>query len=522
MTFCGTVQSGILAGKELHKRVKDMRAFSNYCAGLLLVAGATVIGEIVRLHLSPPNMVMLYLLAVLLAALKLGLRPAIFTAASGVLAFDFFFVPPRFSLTVADKEYLVTFLALFIVSVVISSLVAKARERSEELIEREAETAALYRLSKDIASAPDNEALYKAVVSNAAECFSAESAMLVPFRDNLQVVGKTSWMELSERHLEIADWSFKSLRKAGYGTETFTDSSVTTLPLVLMGECVAILLLSLHGKSLPQEHRLSRMLEGFALQLKMAMHRVELAHQAEQAQVFKARENLERALLNSVSHDLRTPLSIVTGVLSTIREEWGHLSDEVRHELLDSACSESARLNRFVGNLLDMTRIEAGAIRLNVDFCDVQDLVGCALASVEQRLGSRPVQVDLASDLPLIPIDMVFMTQVLVNLLDNSNKYAPFGSAVVISASVHENRLLLEVADEGPGVPEHELNKVFEKFYRTSVPEVAGGTGLGLSICKGIVEAHDGKISAANCPAGGFKVSITLPLEKPGEITHDS
>ncbi|NVN97794.1 MAG: DUF4118 domain-containing protein [Geobacteraceae bacterium] len=491
-----------------------MKSAIKYFACLLLVMGATAVGEIVRLHLSPPNMVMLYLLAVVLAALRLGLRPAIVTAALGVLAFDFFFVPPRFSFTVQDKEYLITFFALFGVGLVISTLVSRFRQRTEELAEREAETAALYRLSRDIASAPDSSAVYSAIVHNAAECFQVEAALMIPIDGALQVVEKNGELEITAADIELAKWSFKSLRKAGHGSGSYSDSSAMTLPFVVMGECIAILILFTCERGAIAEKRLNRIVEGFAIQLKMALVRLELAQQAEAAQVVHAREKLERALLNSVSHDLRTPLATVTGVLTSLKEDGGHLSDRARLELLDTACSEAERLNRFVGNLLDMTRIEAGAVRLRLEPCDVQDLVGCAIGAVEQRLGNLRIDVKLADNLPLVMMDMVLMTQVLVNLLDNARKYAPLKSRVEISANADKNWLYLAVSDQGGGLPGKDLQHIFDKFYRVPIPEGAGGTGLGLSICKGLVEAHGGTVSAENLVTGGFRVCIELPLKE--------
>jgi two-component system sensor histidine kinase KdpD len=498
-----------------------MKSTSRYAAGLLLILGATLAGEVVRLHLSPPNMVMLYLLAVVLASLKLGLRPAVFTAAAGVLAFDFFFVPPRFSLTVADKEYLVTFLGFFVVGVVISSLVSRTRERAEELREREAETAALYRLSRDIAAAPDSAAVFSAIVRNAEDFFSTSAAILLPDDNGLRIAAAGAGLELSGNDLELAQWSLKSLRRAGPGSASFPDTSLLCLPLVALGQCIALLVLSAAGKSISEDSRLDRVIDGFAVQLKMALVRLELSHQAEQAQILQARENLERALLNSISHDLRSPLSTVTGVLSSLKDEGTHLSDRARGELLETACSEAERLNRFVGNLLDMTRIEAGAIRLNVELCDVQDLVGCALAAIEQRTGGRTISISLADELPPISMDLVLLTQVLVNLLDNAHKYAPPETVIEVTAAVDGDWLVMEVGDQGPGVPEHDLKRVFDKFYRIPVPEGAGGTGLGLSICKGIVEAHGGRISAENRAGGGLRVVVRMPLPVADEGVKD-
>jgi two-component system sensor histidine kinase KdpD len=247
----------------------------------------------------------------------------------------------------------------------------------------------------------------------------------------------------------------------------------------------------------------------------MAMERVQFSRQAEQAQILQARENLERALLNSISHDLRSPLASVTGVLSSLLEEGTHLDELARRELLVTAFGEAERLNRFVGNLLDMTRIEAGAVRLNLEPGDVQDLVGCALAALEPRISSRDVSFRMLPIMPLVPMDLVLMTQVLVNLIDNAMKYSPPGSPIEIAARTDTPWLVLEVSDRGPGVPEQDQARVFDKFYRIPIPEGAGGTGLGLSICKGIVEAHDGRIKAENRVGGGLKIEIRLPLAKP-------
>jgi len=198
--------------------------------------------------------------------------------------------------------------------------------------------------------------------------------------------------------------------------------------------------------------------------------------------------------------------------MSSLRDETLHLSDQARAELLDTACGEAERLNRFVGNLLDMTRIEAGAVRLKLELCDVQDLVGCARAALEPRINNREIAFKMLPVLPLVPMDLVLMTQVLVNLLENSLKYSPPDSPIEIVATQDSSWLILEVSDHGPGVPEHDLKRVFDKFYRIPVPEGAGGTGLGLSICKGIVEAHGGRIRAENRSGGGLKIVIQLPL----------
>jgi two-component system sensor histidine kinase KdpD len=284
------------------------------------------------------------------------------------------------------------------------------------------------------------------------------------------------------------------------------------LPLQAAGKAMGVLGIKLPGDADYRSEPTRRLLDAFCSQIALALERVEFTRQLEQAQLLRSKENLERALLNSISHDLRTPLATITGVLSSFLEGVGNLSERSRRDLLENAWDEVGRLNRFVGNLLDMTRLEAGGVRPNLDYCDIQDLVGCAVSTFEHRLQGREIDIQVAPDLPLVRLDMVLMTQVLINLLDNALKYSSVDRPVTMAARVDKDCLVLEVADQGPGVPEHQLKWIFDKFYRVPVPEGVSGTGLGLSICKGFVEAHDGRIWAENRDGGGLRVIVTIPL----------
>ena len=456
-------------------------------------------------------MVMVYLLAVVLAAVRLGRRPAILTAFLSVLAFDFFLVPPQLTFAVADTQYLITFVALFTVGVVISTLVTRARERAEVMRTREVQTASLYYLSRDLAAAVDIGAVMKGVIRNVEEALDARLAIFLSEGERLDLMAASEGLELDIKERAVADWAFRNRQPAGRGTETLLSAGLIYLPLQTPASVLGVLGVRMGNDDdyLYQENR--RLLDAFATQTAMAIERVQLSRQAGQAQILQARENLERALLNSISHDLRTPLASVTGVLSSLRDESVHFDEQARRELLDTACGEAERLNRFVGNLLDMTRIEAGAVKLNIEPCDAQDLVGCAMAALEPRINSRKVSFDIQPAMPLIPMDLVLMTQVLVNILDNAMKYSPAGTGIDLTANADNSWFTLEIADRGPGVPDHDLKRVFDKFYRIPVPEGAGGTGLGLSICKGIVEAHGGRIRAGNREGGGLKIVIRIP-----------
>lgn len=483
-----------------------------YPAAGLLVGAATLLCGLVGRFLEPTNLVMVYLLAVVVAAVRLGRRPAMLTAFLGVLAFDFFFVPPHITFAVADTQYLITFAGLLMVGLVISSLVARARERADVIRVREIQTASLYYLSRDLAASADIVTVLQAVIRNVEEALNARAVIFLPEGERLEQLATSDGLVLDSKEQAVADWAFRNRQPAGCGTDTLVSAGLIYLPLQTPASQLGVLGVQMEDELEYRSTESRRLLDAFATQAAMAIERVQFSHQAEQAQILQARENLERALLNSISHDLRTPLVTVTGVLASLRDEGAHFSEESRHELLDTAAGEAERLNRFVGNLLDMTRIEAGAIRLNSELCDVQDLVGCAMAAIKQRVGGRTIQIRLADDLPMVPLDLVLMTQVLVNLLDNSLKYSPAESSIEISARLERGWLLLEIADRGPGVPEQDLKRVFDKFYRIPVPEGVGGTGLGLSICKGIVEAHNGSIKAVNRADGGLLMVIRLPL----------
>ena len=491
-----------------HRRL----TLSGYTAGLALVLAASVVCEMVRPFLTPTNMVMIYLLAVVVAALRLGRRLAIVTSFLGVFAFDFFFVPPRFSFSVADTEYLITFLGFIIVGTVISTLVARVRERAEAVRTREIQTASLYYLSRDLAAAVDTAAVIKAVVKNVEETLGASLAVLLAEGERLEVVAASEGLKLDVKAEAVADWSFRNRQPAGRGTETLGSADLLCLPLMTVSSALGVLAIRLAGDSDYTSQEQRRLLDAFTAQTAMALERAQFSRQAQQAQIFQARENLERALLNSISHDLRTPLVSITGVLSSLKDEGEHLSATVRRELLETASEEASRLNRFVGNLLDMTRLEAGKLTMKTEPCDVQDLIGCALAALEPRISSRAIAVRMLPMLPLVPMDLVLMTQVLVNVLENTLKYSPPGTPVEIIARTDAPWLVIEITDQGRGVPDHDLKRIFDKFYRIPVPEGAGGTGLGLSICKGIVEAHNGIIRAENLPDGGLRVTIKLPL----------
>jgi two-component system sensor histidine kinase KdpD len=270
------------------------------------------------------------------------------------------------------------------------------------------------------------------------------------------------------------------------------------------------------GQLTPEQWRL---LESFANQAAQAIRRVQLAEEARQAQLLRETEKLQTALLNSISHDLRTPLASITGALSSLRDDAAFLDVAAQSVLINTAWEEADRLNSLVGNLLEMTRLESGAMKVKKELCDIQDVIGVALTQLANRLGDRSIDIDLPDTLPLVSMDFVLMVQALVNLLDNALKYSPVDRPVGICARATAARLVISVTDRGIGIPPQELKRVFDKFYRVPRSDTVGGTGLGLSISKGVVEAHGGRIWAKNIAGGGTVVTFTLPLDlAPAEV----
>jgi two-component system sensor histidine kinase KdpD len=483
-----------------------------YLAGMLLVAGATLVSKIASEFLSPTNMIMFYLLAVVMAALRLGFGPALLTAALGVLAFDFFIIVPYYTFAVADTQYLITFAGLFLVGAVISTLVARARRHTETLRIREAHTATLYALSRDLASAAGLNDILAVVIRHVREIIDAPIAILLPEGESMGLKASSTGFSPGEKEKSVALWTFRNGQMAGKGTDTLSSADLLYLPLKTGGKVVGVMTVKLDASDTGPAPDRRRLLEAFCSQAALAIERADLARKAEQAQVMQATEKLERSLLNSISHDLRTPLSSIMGSLSSLRGEERSPDAESRRELIELAWEEAGRMNRFVSNLLDITRLEGGALKIKKEPYDVQDLLGLSLNSLEPRLKGKKVTIDIPPDLPLVPMDSVLMAQVIINVLDNALKYSPPGGVIEITARIRKNQVEIEVADQGPGIPEESLTQVFNKFFRLSRNGEVSGTGLGLAISKGIIEAHGGSIGAEIRPEGGSKIVLALPL----------
>ncbi len=505
-----------------------------YVASLALVALATLVGRLFVPHLSAANLVMPYLVAVVIAAVYLGRGPAIVASFASVLAFDFFLVPPHLTFAVSDAEYILTFIGLLSVGLVISTLAARARDQAEAASKRATQTAELYDLSRDLAAAFGLDDIVRALIRHVGQTFGRETVLMLPgdaSGDRLLPFGSSAAhgdadFALDEQELAVADWVFRHGEAAGRSTKTLTAARLRYLPLKTARGIVGVL--GIKGPAEPEHHltqEQQRLMEAFASQTALAVERAHLDEQARQSQVLQATEKLQTALLNSISHDLRTPLVSITGALSSLDEDGAKLDEATQRGLIENAREEAERLNRLVGNLLDMTRLEAGAMKVRLEPGDVQDAIGSALQQLSTRLTDRIVQIDVPSTVPLVPMDFVLIVQVLVNVLDNALKYSPPDQPIQVQARLAGAGVEIEIADRGMGIPAEDLAYVFDKFYRVKKRGSIGGTGLGLSICKGILEAHGGSIRAENRAGSGTRIVLSLPLEQPeprtGEHLHE-
>jgi two-component system, OmpR family, sensor histidine kinase KdpD len=371
----------------------------------------------------------------------------------------------------------------------------------------------LYLLTHGLTQARDLTDVLGILESNFVRAFRLPLAIVLLEREQVRVHALSSTFALNESDLEAARLAVRYRRRVGRGTPDLPHASSSFLPLQTSDGALGAIGFKLSGDRdwIGQEEW--PVIENFANQAALAVLRARLQEQARKAAILSDADKLQKTLLNSISHNVRTPLASIIGALSTLQEDGpGHLMEEVtRRELLDTARDEAERLNRLLGNLLDMSRLEAGALPVRMDLCDVQDLIGAALEQLSGTVRSRLIEVHTPTDLPFVRMDFVLIAQVLVNLLDNAVKYSPPDSTIRVDARVFEDALEISVSDSGPGIAEQDLLHVFEKFNRAGRSGETGGIGLGLSICKGLVEAHGGRIWAERRNPHGTTVTFTIP-----------
>jgi two-component system sensor histidine kinase KdpD len=500
------------------------RVHTAYLTAVAAVTAATGISWMMFPFFEPANLIMTYLLAIVVIAARYGRGPSVLAAVASVAAFDFFFVPPHLTFAVADTQYVLTFAVMLFVGLVISGLTARIRLQAETARQREQRTAALYAMSGQLAETGAVEDLVAIAARHIAEVFDAEvGAALADAGGQLRIVHNDSGLPAEQDDVALSLWVLEHRRPAGLGTETSASARAVYVPLIGHRGPLGVVSIRPRQRDAFAIPGSLRQLETFINQTALAVERARSADEAQEARVRAETERLRNALLTSVSHDLRTPLATITGAATTILESGAHLDHRTQQELLESVREEADRLNRLVQNLLEMTRLESGALQLRRDWHPLEEVVGAALGRLAKSLGTRRVTVNIPPDLPLVAIDDVLIEQVFVNLLENAIKYTPPDSAIRILVSATDQSVTVEVADHGPGLPKGHEARVFEKFYRAA-SDGRRGAGLGLAICRGVVAAHGGRIWAHNLPEGGVAFLFTLPLTdtQPAPLPHDA
>ena len=457
--------------------------------------------------------VMIYVVGILIVATRFGRWPSLLAAGLSVLALDFCFVSPRYTFAVGGFKHMGTFFVMLLVSLVIGNLTERIRSQARLARTRELRVRALFRLSGELTHSAGSASLVESALRNVATQFQSHVSILLPGPGGGLIPSKDSQgAPLSQDELGVAQWVMDHREAAGRGTDTLPGAKALYLPLKGAHGPIGVMGIQPTGAPTQMEADQRHLLESFANQTALALERVLLAERNVESQRQVDREQLRNALLSSVSHDLRTPLGGITGAASTLLEDQGELEPKARRELLETIHEDSLQLQRLVTNLLDVTRLESGVVEVNKEWVPAEEMVGSALNRLETQIGDRVVKVELPANLPLVEADPVLLGQVLINILDNALKYSPADKPIEIRGWSTDRMLTLSITDHGPGIPEGQEERIFEKLVRIQQGQARPGAGLGLAICKGVVQAHGGRIAASNRATGGAQILVSLPL----------
>ncbi len=482
-----------------------------YGIALAAVAAAGAINTGLMWLAGPRVPGLIFLLAVVLLALFVGRGPVLLAGTLSALVWNFFFLPPRFTFVIARADDAILFGTYFVVSLVLGQLVARIRAQGEAERRREERSTALYELTRELAEAGSRDEVVWQLVGQINRVFSAPSAVSLATGDRL-LPHPDNALNLTEKELSVSDWAFRQRKAAGRFTENLPGADALHLPLATERKTFGVLAVALPNPNLPLAQR--DLVETFARQAALVLDRIELRTAAENSRLLAESERLSQVLLDSISHELRTPLAASASAASALAEA-EDAPREHRRTLLGEIQEANARLNRIVGNLLDVARLESGKISPRTDWHDARDLVQTTLRELERELSGHPVKLELPNEPMLVRLDFSLVQHALANLLVNAATHTPSGTPIEVQARLDCNTLILSVADRGPGIPLELLPRMFEKFIRAPHAPT-GGSGLGLTIAKGFIEAQGGKISADNRPGGGAMFALSLPQsEKP-------
>jgi two-component system sensor histidine kinase KdpD len=490
-----------------------------YLISALAVALTTLLGILTDPILNDTNTALIYLSGIVLVAWRFGRGPSVLASLLSVLAFNFFFVSPLYSFSVADGQYLVSFAVLMAVGLLVGQLMSRVRLQAKVAGRRERRTSLLYAMTRELAATRGVESMARVAVRHIGEVFDAQVVVLLPADgQHLRMPrGRPEPASLREVDMSVAQWVQDNGRQAGLGTDTLPASEARYLPLAGSRDgarttlgVLALLPANPRRILLPEQ---AQLLETFAAQLALAIERAELADNAQAAQVQAETESVRNSLLAAISHDIRTPLAVISGAASSLTEADSRLDAQARRELAQTIFDEARQMTQLATNVLDMTRLESGQTAIRADWVSLEEIVGAALHRLRQPLADHVVDVDLADCPALMRADPVLLEQLMFNLFENAAKYTPKGSRVSVVAQRQLGAIEILVADDGPGFPpDVDPASLFDKFQRGRAEGVPGGVGLGLAICRAIARAHGGEIRAERLPAGGALFVVTLPV----------
>jgi two-component system sensor histidine kinase KdpD len=522
----GNISVHVIAGDELARdpiprttvrAAEDAAPFNPwpYGVALVAVAAAVGVGGLIKPLLGVENVDLVFLTAVVAIAVRYGLWPSLLATVASSLCYNFFFLPPLYTFTITDPTNLAAFVFFTVVAVVVSHFAARGRSQTVAARERVRAVELLYAFSRKLAGVGTLDDVLWATAYQTALMLKVRVVLLLP--EDGSIVVKTGYPPediLDEADVAAAKWAWQNDRVAGRGSDTLPGAKRLFLPMRTGRGAIGVMGIDSDktGPLLTPDQR--RLLDALIDQAALAIERVYLVEDVERAKRTIETDRLRSALLTSISHDLKTPLAAVLGAASTLRDLSTGLSDAEKADLLATVIDESERLNRFIANLLDMTRLESGAVVPNTALHDLGEIVGSALRRASKILASHRIELELAASLPMLELDAVLFEQALFNLLDNAAKYSPDGSTVRIRSWRDQDAVCLQVLDEGDGIPSGDLEHIFDKFYRAEKGDrVRAGTGLGLAIARGFVEALHGEITAANRPdRPGAVFAIRLPV----------